>query len=194
VKVVVGFLLMFILPINIHSSVATALSQSSAKFQEYSDWDCSDFGTQERAQHEFNLNELDLYSLDEDDDGEACEANQRRGWWPFLVGGIGLVAGRQVGRKKRLGRSEVVTGIRGLYLKRVYVSEEDLASGISRPTEFDETPLLLFCLGGWTWFPMTLLRDSVLPIGTGQLTLLSLQALFAFIVTYWIAAKKAGRI
>jgi len=45
-------------------------SQASAQ---YGDLDCADFGTRERAQHEFNQMEYDQYRLDRDSDGKVCE-------------------------------------------------------------------------------------------------------------------------
>ena len=70
------------------------------------DYDCADFGTQERAQHEFDqhrylINEkgwriednLDKYGLDRDSDGVACDWNPSSKRGMAWLSGLGILVG-----------------------------------------------------------------------------------------------------
>lgn len=61
------------------------------------DLDCSDFGTRGAAQHEFEkqfAENGDVYNLDADGDGQACERNAKESIWTIAgsVGGVLLGA------------------------------------------------------------------------------------------------------
>ena len=68
------------------------------------DYDCADFGTRERAQHEYEMgkrnkegwtirSDFDKYGLDRDSNGEACEWNPSSKTGMAVLSGIGLLVG-----------------------------------------------------------------------------------------------------
>jgi hypothetical protein len=120
------------------------------------DLNCSDFGTRERAQHEFEKHTSDIHDLDRERDGKACEGNGSTGWWSFPLASAGLVAGRFIARRKKADH-RVVPGIEGVWHN--YVFHEDGGAD----TVVDKIGIALLA-GGVIALPVVnVLRDYVLP-------------------------------
>jgi hypothetical protein len=120
------------------------------------DLNCSDFGTRERAQFEFEKMSSDIHNLDGDRDGKVCEWNGSTGWWSWPLGSVALVAGRFVARRKKADH-RVVPGIEGVWHN--YVFHEDGGAD----TVVDKTGIVLLVVGVLA-LPMTqVLRDYVFP-------------------------------
>lgn len=120
------------------------------------DLNCSDFGTRERAQHEYNKLSSDIYNLDGDDDGKVCEWNGSTGWWSWPLGSVALVAGRFVARRKKADH-RVVPGVEGVWHN--YVFHEDGEADIV----VDKTGVALLGLGIFALPLVHVLRDYVFP-------------------------------
>lgn len=120
------------------------------------DLNCSDFGTRERAQHEYAQHSSDIYHLDGDNDGKVCEWNGSTGWWGWPLGSIALVAGRFISRRKK-GDHRVVPGIEGVWHN--YTFHEDGAAD----TVIDKAGLVLLAIGCIALPVVNILRDYVFP-------------------------------
>lgn len=120
------------------------------------DLNCSDFGTRERAQHEFEKIGSDIHGLDGDRDGKVCEWNGSTGWWSWPLGSIALVAGRFVARKKKSDH-RVVPGIEGVWHN--YVFHEDGEAD----TVVDKTGVVLLAMGVLALPVVNVVRDYVFP-------------------------------
>ena len=137
------------------------------------DYDCSDFGTQERAQHEFHMNGKaiqdengdvvswgDVYVLDADKDGVACEANPKqilRVSTSYVGMSLGLLIGM---RRKKKGFSALSGIIPGL------------------------------CVVGWLpIFFTAILRDYILPLSTNTTWIFFAEILISFGPIYLILSR-----
>ena len=120
------------------------------------DLDCRDFGTRERAQHEFEKVGTDIHGLDGDKDGRVCEWNGSAGWWSWPLGSAALVAGRFVARRKKADH-RVVPGIEGVLHN--YVFHEDGEAD----TVIDKTGGMLLAMGILALPIVDVLRDYVFP-------------------------------
>lgn len=120
------------------------------------DLDCRDFGTRERAQHEFEKVGTDIHGLDGDKDGRVCEWNGSTGWWSWPLGSAALVAGRFVARRKKADH-RVVPGIEGVWHN--YVFHEDGEAD----TVIDKTGVMLLAMGVLALPIVHVLRDYVFP-------------------------------
>jgi hypothetical protein len=120
------------------------------------DLNCPDFGTRERAQHEFEKHSSDIHKLDRDGDGKVCEWNGSTGWWSFPLASAGLVTGRFIARRKKADH-RVVPGIEGVWHNYVFHEDGDA------DTVVDKIGIALLA-GGVIALPVVnVLRDSVLP-------------------------------
>ena len=120
------------------------------------DLNCPDFGTRERAQHEFKKMGSDVHNLDGDRDGRVCEWNGSTGWWSWPLASAGLVAGRFIARRKKADH-RVVPGIEGVWHNYVFHEDGDA------DTVVDKTGMVLL-LAGVTALPtVQFLRDYVFP-------------------------------
>ncbi len=120
------------------------------------DLNCPDFGTRERAQHEFKKMGSDIHNLDGDRDGKVCEWNGSTGWWSWPLASVGLVAGRFIARRKKADH-RVVPGIEGVWHN--YVFHEDGGAD----TVVDKTGIVLLVTGVIALPVVQVLRDYVLP-------------------------------
>jgi hypothetical protein len=127
-----------------------------AKAATTNDLNCPDFGTRERAQHEFIKNSTDIFHLDGDNDGQVCEWNGSTGWWGWPLGSIGLVAGRFISRRKK-GDHRVVPGVEGLWHNFVFHEDGDA------DTVIDKTGVLLLAAGVAALPIVNVMRDYVFP-------------------------------
>lgn len=154
----------------------------------YVDYDCSDFGTRERAQSEFIKSDTDVYGLDRDGDGKACETNSSAWNWGWIASGVGLLVGRYAGKRKRFGAEEVVQFPKGVFFGWATNSEG------KRTQQLDVnsfSPLLTW----WVpYFVMTILRDRVYPIAATPPLLIGTCFALGFGLTYWIASTKENWI
>ena len=162
------------------------------------DLDCADFGTRERAQAEYwhyaiqresESSRYDPLGLDADDDGQACENNPSTGKWSFLVAGMSLVIGKYWGYRKRNGHESVVPGVKGLFYSWSSLSQREIENGDVRRHEFDETGIFLLVSGLFIWFPISLLRDSILPLTTSPFRLFLLVGCVGYVIAYVAALK-----
>jgi len=151
----------------------------------YVDYECSDFGTRERAQSEFIKSDTDVYGLDRDGDGKACETNPSTGNWGWITAGSGLILGRYFGKKKRFGADDVVPLPKGLFFDLV-----DKGDG-KRTVQFEGVTVgLPIVLWGVPYFVMTILRDQVYPISTPPAGLIATCLVLGFGLTYWAASTR----
>jgi hypothetical protein len=140
------------------------------------DLNCPDFGSRERAQFEFEKHQGDIYGLDGDGDGRACEWNGSTGWWSWPLASISLLGGRLIARKKKADH-RVVPGIEGLWHN--YEFHED--GGADKV--IDRNIFLLAALGVFALPVVNIVRDYVLP---QSFTPLAINALCA--ITFGVAA------
>ena len=141
------------------------------------DLNCPDFGSRERAQYEMDRLGSDIYGLDGDNDGRACEWNGSTGWWSWPLASGGLIVGRFASRKKKADH-RVVPGIEGLWTN--YQFHED--GGVDK--NFDKS-LPIFLIGGVIALPVvSFLRDVVLPRSFTPLAINSLVALLFGVGSY----------
>jgi hypothetical protein len=182
---------------------ASALAISSSTVVSYVDYDCADFGTQERAQKEFDKFKYDKgqldgagewvgpyydkYRLDADSDGTACESNPSVGKWGVLVSVVGVLFGRHSGRKKKFGSENVVPFPRGLLLTS-YPNQEGKPAN-----ELDQDALVLAVGFGWVpYLLMTVMRDNFYPKDVPPLGLIVTTFLIGFGITHWIGSRKGN--
>jgi hypothetical protein len=179
----VPFLLLVFGLISSQSPLAHASQQS--KRHSYADFDCTDFGTKERAQTEFDKFDYDRYFLDADYDGSACESNSSFGRWGFVVSAASIVLGRYAGRRKRLGTGNVVPLPEGLFESWATTRDE------KRTTKFDSDVLALLAFGWWVpYVAMTLLRDHLYPRNMTPTGLMATIIVIGFGATYVIARTR----
>ncbi len=152
------------------------------------DLDCGDFGTRERAQKEFEKYDYDRHRLDRDGDGQVCEWNPSTGLWPIPLGGLGILIGRYLGKRKRFGADVVVNGIQGIVMK-----QSTSLDGVKR-TEFDGSTILLAFFGWVPWIPVLILRDNVLPLEATPVLLLALTTGIGAALGYIVASSKENWI
>lgn len=133
------------------------------------DLNCPDFGSRERAQYEMDGQGSDVYGLDGDHDGRACEWNGSTGWWSWPLASVALVAGRLVSRKKKADH-RVVPGIEGVWTN--YQFHED--GGVDK--KFDRLIVVFAVAGGVALPVVSVLRDIVLPRSFTPLAINSLVA------------------
>ena len=138
---------------------APARAISISNMISYQDLDCSDFGTQERAQRELTIFHVDEYGLDGDNDGVACEWNPSTGPGNWIASGLGLIVGRYAGRRKRFGSESVVPLPKGLFF--------DWETNYEGKRTATSNGVWGLAVLGWgiPYFGMTVLRDRVYPIG-----------------------------
>jgi hypothetical protein len=168
---------LFVLTCSVLVVFSSATSSVSARSS--ADLDCSDFGTQERAQFEFEKRSSDRHGLDADDNGSACEWNPSPGYWGIATSGLGLLVGTYIGRRKRLGLAGVHPFPYGLVMEPISLREGKDVSG------FDEG-LLMFAAVFWgiPWFLTTLLRDHIYPITATPVLLLLTSFLIGGLITF----------
>jgi hypothetical protein len=128
----------------------------STVFAARGDVNCPDFGSRERAQFEYEKYQGDIYGLDGDNDGRACEWNGSTGWWSWPLASAALVSGRLMARKKKADH-RVVPGIEGLWNN--YVFHED--GGADKV--MDRSVLLFAAVGVLALPIVNVMRDYVLP-------------------------------
>lgn len=157
--------------VGILSISAPALAASSG------DLNCPDFGTRERAQHEFEQQGSDVHGLDGDNDGRVCEWNGSTGWWGWPLGSIALVAGRFIARKKKADH-RVVPGVEGLWHN--YTFHEDGGAD----TVIDRAGLGLLAIGFVALPVVHVFRDYVLPRSFTPLGINLLIALLLGVVSF----------
>ncbi len=146
------------------------------------DLNCPDFGTRERAQHEYLKNSTDIYHLDGDNDGRVCEWNGSTGWWGWPLGSIALVAGRFISRRKKADH-RVVAGIEGVWHNYVFHEDGDA------DTVIDWRGALLL-IGGAIALPLVqIMRDYVLPRSFTPLSINLLVALLLGICSFAVTWK-----
>ena len=162
----------------VHASPATVVTA-------YENYNCSDFGSRERAQSEFYKYSFDKYGLDGDGDGQVCEWNPSTGNWDLIAAGSGLLVGRYVGKRKRFGAYEVVPFPKGLFFDWQKRSDD------RRVASFEGTNVLILILGvPVSYLLMTVLRDRVYSIGTPPSGLIATAFTVGFGLTYWIASAR----
>lgn len=157
--------------VGIFSISAPALAASSG------DLNCPDFGTRERAQHEFEQQGSDVHGLDGDNDGRVCEWNGSTGWWGWPLGSIALVGGRFIARKKKADH-RVVPGVEGLWHN--YIFHEDGGAD----TVIDKAGLGLLAIGFVALPVVHVFRDYVLPRSFTPLGINLLIALLLGVVSF----------
>ena len=125
---------------------------------------CPDFGTRERAQMEFEKNSNDIYGLDGDRDGRACEWNGSTGWWSWPLATFALILGRLSARKKKADH-RVVPGIEGLWHNYVFHEDGGADNVVDRT-------LFIFAVVGVCALPVVnIARGYVLPRSFTPLTI-----------------------
>jgi hypothetical protein len=130
---------------------------------------CSDFGTQEKAQHAFdkdrgNLVVYRLVGLDSDNDGRACEENPKSAPIIMSIAFIGLFGALVFAEWKRIGS----------------LKDTDFLRKFVLPS------LVLVCPMS---FSISQLRDRVLPSSTQAFVIYVLSFLVAYIPTYFFTKK-----
>lgn len=120
------------------------------------DLNCSDFGTRERAQSDFESRPNDVHDLDRDGDGRACETNGSSGWWVWPMATAGLVAGR-TGARRRLGDYTMLPGVQGAVFNYRFDTDG------SADKRVDAVNISLLPIGLVALPIMGLVRDHVLP-------------------------------
>lgn len=142
------------------------------------DLNCADFGTRERAQRELEKSTVDVFGLDGDGDGQACEWNGSTGWVTWPVVASALVVGRYASRRRR-GDHTQLTGIEGMWHN--YNFDDDGNADI----EFDKMGLVLASAGGAVGLVITnLARDYFLPRSFTPLGIWTVAAVVAFTTVY----------
>ena len=158
---------------------------SASPVVSYVNYNCSDFGSRERAQSEFNQYTFDKYGLDRDGDGQVCEWNPSMGKWGFIAAGLGLLVGRYAGKRKKFGPESVVPFPKGLLFDWVNKGDGN------RAAEFEELNLMIVGIGWWVpYYVMTILRDRVYSIGTPPAGLIATAFVLGFGLTYWAASTR----
>lgn len=146
------------------------------------DVNCGDFGTRERAQHEFEKKPVDVHDLDRDDDGKACEANGSTGWWPWPIASIGLVIGRGMARR-RAGDHHMVQGWEGFLFNYRFTDGDHVDKVLDRM-------VAVLAMSGVIALPvMNMLRDWVLPRSTTPLAVYLLAGALATMGSYVVAFR-----
>lgn len=183
--------------VSIQQSSALALISKDIS---YVDYDCTDFGTQEGAQKEFDKFKYDngefdsagdwvgtyydKYRLDADGDGTACESNPSVGKWGVLISVVSVLFGHYLGKKKRFGSERVLSFPRGLLLTS-YPSQE------GKPTNELDQDALVLAVGFW-WVPYvltTVLRDNFYPKDVPPIGLMVTTFLIGFGITQWFSGR-----
>lgn len=179
-----------------HKSTFAASTERSISVIDY---DCTDFGTRERAQAEFDKYKydkvefdgdgnrilFDRYGLDGDGDGKVCELNPSMGKWGFTTSPLGLLLGRSLGRRRRLGAANTVPLPKGL----IFSLEEIDLEGRKLP-KFDLVNFQIVAAIWWLPYAiMTVLRDDHYSISTSPTVLLATTFLIGFIPTFLAASS-----
>ena len=130
---------------------------------------CSDFGTQEKAQHAFdkdrgNLVVYRLVGLDSDNDGRACEENPKSAPIIMSIAFIGLFGALVFAEWKRIGSLKDTDFLRKFVLPSL---------------------VLVYPMS----FSISQLRDRVLPSSTQAFVIYVLSFLVAYIPTYFFTKK-----
>lgn len=146
------------------------------------DVNCPDFGSRERAQFEMDKHSVDVYGLDGDNDGQACEWNSSTGWWSWPMASLALLGGRLIARKKKADH-RVVPGVEGLWNNYVFHEDGDVDKVVDRN-------IFVFGVLGCAALPVVnALRDYVLPRSFTPIVINSMSALLfglaAFAVTWY---------
>lgn len=150
------------------------------------DVNCTDFGTRERAQLEFERSSTDIHGLDRDRDGKACEANSSTGWWPWAIGAVALVGGRIMARR-RVGDHRMVPGAQGIVFNYEFSEDGHADKVLDRVT-----PTLL--LAGIAALPIiTVLRDYVFPRSATPIALYIAIGVLGGVVAYFATLKMSRR-
>ena len=151
------------------------------------DLNCTDFGTRERAQHELEKSSVDIYGLDGDGDGQACEWNGSTGWVTWPVVGVTLVLGRFTSRHRR-GDHTQLTGVEGLWHNYRFDDEGNA------DIEFDKVGIALLTLGGGIGLVLVdFARDSLLPRSFTPLGIWTIAAAVSFAAVFAWDQKKVAR-
>lgn len=158
-----------------HPSPAGAAAIASV-----SNLDCSDFGTRERAQRQFESSATDIHGLDGDSDGRACEWNGSTGWVTWPVAGAAMVVGRFASRRRRGDHTQVL-GIEGLWHNFLFDEEGNMEY------RFDRVGIALLTVGGLLgMLAANLARDFVLPRSFTPVAIHALTAAIAFSAVFLV--------
>ncbi len=151
------------------------------------DLNCTDFGTRERAQHELEKSSVDIYGLDGDGDGQACEWNGSTGWVTWPVVGVALVLGRFTSRHRR-GDPTQLTGVEGLWHNYRFDDEGNA------DIEFDKVGISLLTVGGGIGLVLVnFARDTLLPRSFTPLGIWTIAAAVSFVAVFaWDQKNTAG--
>jgi hypothetical protein len=130
---------------------------------------CSDFGTQEKAQHAFdkdrgNLVVYRLIGLDSDNDGRACEENPKSAPITILIAFIGIFGALVFAEWKRIGSLKDTDFLRKFVLPSL---------------------VLVYPIS----FSVSQLRDRVLPSSTQAFVIYVLAFLVAYVPTYFYSQR-----
>lgn len=151
------------------------------------DLNCTDFGTRERAQRELEKSSVDIYGLDGDGDGQACEWNGSTGWVTWPVVASALVLGRFASRRRR-GDHTQLSGIEGLWHNYRFDDEGNA------DVEFDKIGILLLTVGGGVGLVFAnFMRDSLLPRSFTPLGIWTIAAAVSFAAVFAWDQKNTSR-
>lgn len=135
------------------------------------DYDCADFGTRERAQHEYEMgkrneegwtirSDYDKYGLDRDSNGEACEWNPSSKTGMAVLSGVGLLVG-------------------------FFLAKSDEKRSFTLKNLFSEEAILPAAFFWWIpYVVMMMSRDNVFSPQTTPLTLYLLTFMFAAVLSF----------
>lgn len=152
-----------------------------------SDLNCADFGTRERAQRELDSRDIDVHDLDRDDDGRACESNGSTGWWVWPISSAGLLAGRNIARR-RLGDYTMMPGVEGAIFNYRFAADGSADKVVDRAN-------LVLLVSGLAALPvMGFMRDMVLPRSATPIAVYvatgAMSAVFMWVATMATGARR----
>lgn len=155
----------------------------------FGDLDCSDFGTRERAQYEFDQMDFDRYGLDRDGDNLVCEWNPSARFTPWIIGGLAFAVGVMKSMFK-LDPERRVPWSQALTHRRRPKHDKDW-NVIGHEIKFDGDHLFEVLIGGWlgglvAWFVAVLARDRVLPRSASPVLVVSVAALAGVLLGYGV--------
>lgn len=140
------------------------------------DYDCRDFGTQERAQFEFDQHKyitnekgwtiednFDRYGLDRDSDGSACDLNPSSKSGMLWMSGLGILGG-------------------------IFLAKSERDGAFLPKNLFNEDILYVLVLFWWVpYFVMAVARSRLLSASTSPMTLYFLTLIVGVVLSYCLA-------